>query len=213
MINKLQKILRLFLISASMLFSFSPALNLVTLPITGLNISVAAAPSTLQSVTDFAASVKNGNASQLVGIYAADKFALTVVQQPSGNTGYVSASSSSVVTQFGLASNYGSTGLLAHNYLAGQFFSNLSSGATITAVYGDGSTKNYTVSEVRQYQALSPTSVYSDFVNVNDNSKTLSSSDLFNETFGKNGALVLQTCINKNGNSSWGRLFVIAYAS
>lgn len=208
----LQKFVRILLVNASLLLAFAPALNLNTIPVTGTSALVAAAPSTLKSLDDFASSVKNGSSSQITGIYAADKFALTVVQQPSGNAGYVSTSSETV-TQFGLATSYGSTGLLAHNYLAGKYFSNLSSGATITVIFGDGSKKNYTVSEVRQYQALDPTNIYSNFVNLSDSSKKLSSTDVFNETFGKSGALVLQTCISKDGNSSWGRLFIIAYAS
>lgn len=210
--NKLQKILRILLINATLLFVFTPAFSMANIPVTGSNASVAAAPNALKSVDDFAASVNNGSASQITGIYAADKFAVKVVQQPSGNSGYVSTSSETA-TQFGLASSYGSIGILAHNYLAGGYFFGLSSGSTITVIYGDGSKKDYTVSEVRQYQALNPSSVYSNFVNLSDTSKQLSSTDLFYETYGKSGALVLQTCISKNGNSSWGRLFVIAYAS
>ncbi|MPM55358.1 hypothetical protein SDC9_102153 [bioreactor metagenome] len=210
--NTLQKIFRIFLVNASLLLAFAPALNVTSIPVTGNSAIFAAVPTTVQSVDDFAASVKNGNASQITGVYATDKFALTVVQQPSGNAGYVSTASETV-TQFGLASSYGSTGLLAHNYLAGKYFSSISSGATLTVIFGDGSKKNYTVSEVRQYKALDPTNLYSNFVNLNDSSKTLSSTDVFNETFGKSGALVLQTCITKDGNSSWGRLFIIAYSS
>jgi hypothetical protein len=208
----LQKFVRILLVNASLMLAFAPALNTATIPVTGPSALVAAAPSTLQSLDDFASSVKTGSSSQITGIYAADKFALTVVQQPSGNPGYVSTASETV-TQFGLATSYGSTGLLAHNYLAGKYFSSISSGATITVIFGDGSKKNYTVSEVRQYQALDPTNIYSNFVNLSDSSKKLSSTDVFNQTFGKSGALVLQTCINKDGNSSWGRLFIIAYAS
>lgn len=208
----LQKFVRILLVNASLMLAFAPALNTATIPVTGPSALVAAAPSTLQSLDDFASSVKTGSSSQITGIYAADKFALTVVQQPSGNPGYVSTTSETV-TQFGLATSYGSTGLLAHNYLAGKYFSSISSGATITVIFGDGSKKNYTVSEVRQYQALDPTNIYSNFVNLSDSSKKLSSTDVFNQTFGKSGALVLQTCINKDGNSSWGRLFIIAYAS
>ena len=132
--------------------------------------------------------------------------AVRVVQQSSNN--YVSTSSGTV-TQFGLANQFGSIGLLAHNYLSGSSFSKLGSGTEIVLVYGDGSTKKYQVSAVKKYQALSPTDPYSDFVNVDNSDSTLTSSDVFNETYGT-GGLVLQTCISKNGNSSWGRLFVIA---
>ena len=194
---------------------FSPFQQSAVIPVTGFSSGLAsvqlAAPLSLQSIDTFAASLNNGDSGQLVGVFADGTFALPVVQQ-GGNSGYVSTRNNTL-TQFGLASDYGSTGILAHNYLSGKYFSSLSSGQTISLVYGDGSVKNYTVSEVRRYQALSPNSQYSDFVNLGDTTKQLSSSDLFLETFGQSGALVLQTCISKNGSSSWGRLFVIAYAS
>jgi hypothetical protein len=120
---------------------------------------------------------------------------------------------SDTFTQFGMASNYGSIGVLAHNYLAGKYLNSLSVGDVITVTFTDGSIKDYTVSDVKIYQALSPESMYSNFVDVNNTSKVLSSSNMFLSTFGLKGALVLQTCVTKNGNSSWGRIFVIAYAS
>ncbi len=112
-----------------------------------------------------------------------------------------------------MASSYGSIGMLAHNYLAGASFASLGSGKEIDVIYGDGKVVKYTVSSIRKYQALSPTSMYSDFKDLSNPSKTLSVSDVFYATYGKSGALVLQTCISNNGNASWGRLFVIAYKS
>lgn len=166
---------------------------------------VQAAASTT-SLETFAASLKKTDSTQLVGIFVKNVLAVKVVQQSSA--AYVS-SSSGTVTQFGMASQYGSIGLLAHNYLSGASFSRLGSGTEIILVYGDGSTKKYQVNTVKKYQALSPTDPYSNFVNLDNPDATLSSTDVFNETYGS-GGLVLQTCISKNGNSSWGRLFVIA---
>lgn len=158
------------------------------------------------SLETFAASLNKSDSSQLVGIFVKNVMAVKVVQQSSAT--YVSTSSGTV-TQFGMASQYGSIGLLAHNYLSGASFSKLGSGTEIVLVYGDGSTKSYQVSAVKKYQALSPTDPYSNFVNLDNPDATLTSTDVFNETYGS-GGLVLQTCISKNGNSSWGRLFVIA---
>lgn len=185
------------------IFTFFVALIIVfsILPPT----SVQAAASTT-SIETFAASLKKTDSSQLVGVFVKNVMAVKVVQQSSAT--YVSTSSGTV-TQFGMASGYGSIGLLAHNYLSGASFSKLGSGTEIILVYGDGSTKKYTVTSVKKYQALSPTDPYSNFVNLNSPDATLTSSDVFNETYGS-GGLVLQTCISKNGNSSWGRLFVIA---
>lgn len=157
------------------------------------------------------ANTSNDGSSTVTRVTVSNLFDLPVVQQPSGNAGYVSTKSNTL-TQFGMASSYGSIGILAHNNLAGKYFKSLS-GKTITVTFSDGSTKNYTVSSVKSYQALSPSDPYSNFVDLNDSSVTLSSTDLFLNTFGIGGALVFQTCIAKNGNSSWGRMFVIAYAS
>jgi hypothetical protein len=210
------KLTRLFISLLLLGMVFLPSAQVLAMPVTG-DVVTAVTPALVDrlsiSLDDFAASVKNGNSGQIVGLYADDVFALSVVQQPSGNTGYVSTSGYNVATQFGMASSYGSIGMLAHNYLAGSYFSNLASGSEIVVIYGDGSTVSYTVSEVRKYQALTPSSAYSNFINLSDPSETLTSSDVFSETYGTSGALVLQTCISKDGNSSWGRLFVIAIKS
>lgn len=185
------------------IFTFFVALIIVVgiLPPT----SVQAAASTT-SIESFAASLSKTDSSQLIGVFVKNVMAVKVVQQSSAT--FVSTSSGTV-TQFGMASGYGSIGLLAHNNRAGASFSKLGSGSEIYLVYGDGSTKKYIVTSVKKYQALSPTDPYSNFVNVNSPDATLTSSDVFNETYGS-GGLVLQTCISKNGNSSWGRLFVMA---
>jgi hypothetical protein len=197
----------LVILSVMTIFAMAFAPIQSALPITVTGIAPVQNLLSIQAVN-----IANEGSSTISRIAVADVFDLPVVQQPSSNAGYISTRSNTL-TQFGLASQYGSIGILAHNYLAGKYFSQLYSGTTITVTFGDGSTKNYTVSSVLSYQALSPESAYSSFVNVNDSSTTLSSTDLFMQTYGNNGALVLQTCIAKSGNSSWGRLFIIAYAS
>ncbi|MRS04313.1 sortase, partial [bacterium] len=164
------------------------------------------AASNTTSIESFASSLAKSDSSQLVGVFVKNVMAVKVVQQSSAT--YVSTSSGTV-TQFGMASSYGSIGLLAHNYLSGASFSKLGSGTEIFLVFGDGSTKKYQVSSVKKYQALSPSDPYSNFVNLDSPDATLTSTDVFNQTYGS-GGLVLQTCISKNGNSSWGRLFIIA---
>jgi hypothetical protein len=198
----------LFLLSALMVLTmaFVPASQVTPIAVTGLAMTANSALS-VQSVT-----ASNDSGKQLARISAGTLFDFPVIQQPSGSAGFVSTKVDTF-TQFGMASSYGSLGVLAHNYLAGKYFGYLYSGSVIKVTFTDGSTKNYTVSIVKQYQALSPESAYSQFLDLNNSGQILSSTDLFLNTFGKNGALVLQTCIDKNGNSSWGRLFIIAYAS
>lgn len=163
----------------------------------------------LPTLSIFSASVQNSNANQITGLFVSGLMAVPVVQQPSGQPGYVSTASETI-TQFAAASKYGTTGLLAHNYLAGSHFFNLSRGSVITLVYGDGSTQYYQVSAVMEFQALSPYSPYSNFINLANPGVTLSSTDLFYQTYGLGNVLVLQTCIEQGNESSWGRLFIIA---
>jgi hypothetical protein len=152
--------------------------------------------------------VNNGQADQLRGVYVPNILADSVVQQPANYAGFVSPRQD-IITQFGMAASLGSTGLLAHNYLAGAKFSSLQYGQSVYLVYGDGRTTSYVVTQVYRYQALQPNSQYSDFVDLGSGA-TISGSDVFNSIYGRHGAVVFQTCIAANGVSSWGRLFVIA---
>jgi hypothetical protein len=169
-------------------------------------IAAAASP----SLADFKVAVKNTDPAKLVGVFVKDIMAVRVVQQSSPN--FVSTITGTV-TQFGLASQYGSIGLLAHNYLSGSDFSKLQMGTVIVLVFGNGDTKEFTVTAVKKYQALNPDDPYSDFIDLNEPDTDLSSTDLFKQTYGTRGALVMQTCINNNGDPSWGRLFIIATPS
>lgn len=156
----------------------------------------------------FASSLEAGTGSQVAGIFVDEVMAYPVVQQPSGSAAYVSADEG-VLTQFSLPTQYGTVGILAHNFLAGVSFFDLAPDQDVYVVYGDGSTIRYVIKEVRQYQALQPNSPYSNFVDLDTNA-SYSSTDLFYDVYGNQGNLVLQTCIAAEGIDSWGRLFVIA---
>lgn len=162
------------------------------------------------ALNDFAATLKNGQAGQVVGVYVRDVFSLKVAPQPSNNPAYVT-SEPGYATQFSLASQYGSTGLLAHNYLSGSHFSSLAIGQEVDIIYGDGSIRRYSISVIRHFQALNPLSTASNFVDLdNSGSNQLSNSDLFHQIYNQGDRVVFQTCITANGDTSWGRLFVIA---
>jgi hypothetical protein len=161
------------------------------------------------ALPDFAASMANGRSDQVVGVYAPGLFALQVQQQPATSPAYVS-SADDAVTQFGLAMQYGTIGLLAHNYLAGESFFDLRVGTPIAVVYGDGAMGHYVVVEIERYRALRPSSPYSDFLPLDGQGGSLSSTELFYHTYAGDGELVFQTCIAANGNPSWGRYFVTA---
>ena len=150
------------------------------------------------------------DSEQVVGVYAPGLFTLPVIQQPVDKPWFVS-SESNIITQFRLASDYGSLGFLAHNTLAGSFFTDLQIGGEVWVVLGDGNSKRYVIGEIRSYQALDPVNPYSSFRPANGWGKDLSSTELFNLIYAVPNRVVFQTCIERNGDQNWGRYFVIAY--
>lgn len=162
----------------------------------------------LPTLETFIEQVKNDRADQLRGIYIPGVLAARIVQQTSGSEGFVSPWEN-VLTQFDMASRLGSTGLLAHNYLAGKWFAELQPGQTFYLVYGDGRTAAFTVSESLQYQALEPNAVSGKFVDLR-NGRSLTHAELFTEIYNRKGQVIFQTCIEAENNPTWGRLFVIA---
>ena len=165
-------------------------------------------PKSLPSLPNFIENVANGNPDTLRGIYVEGVMAYPIIQQPMGYPGYVSEEAATV-TQFSIASEVGNIGLLAHNFLAGADFSLLEPGDTIILIYGDGHTQGFLVSEIQKYQALKPLSPYSDFRDLESDSR-LTAEQLFNQVYRGEFHLTLQTCIENEGNESWGRLFIIA---
>jgi hypothetical protein len=163
---------------------------------------------TLPSFSEFSKSVQNNQANVLRGVYVPDVLALPVVQQPAGNAGYVS-SNDGEITQFRMASQFGNIGLLAHNHLSGKSFSQLAVGQDVRLVYGDGKVENFVITQVLSFQALQPTSPYSSFRALNNN-ENLTAEQLFGRVYKGDRHVTFQTCIEANGNLSWGRLFVIA---
>lgn len=156
----------------------------------------------------FVKQVRNGQAGQLRGLYVPELLAAPVIQQPADMDGFVS-SWQNVVTQFNLASKVGSTGLLAHNDLAGKSFALLHKGQELYLIYGTGKVSKFVVSEILQYQALESTSDLGSYIDLHNND-ILTTPELFTRIYNRPGQVILQTCINANGNPTWGRLFVIA---
>jgi hypothetical protein len=152
----------------------------------------------------------SGDPDQIAGLFLTGRLELPVLQQPNNNPGFVSSDPDSV-TQFRLASQYGSLAFLAHNNLAGQRFFDLKRGQILSLVFGNGKVRYYRIVAIHQYQALSPNSPYSSFVNLDDpERKIISVNDLFFSIYAQPGRLILQTCIEADGQPSWGRLFIIA---
>jgi len=171
-------------------------------------ISALAMAGSATNFTEFSRSVQNGQADVLTGVYVSDVMALPVVQQPYDNAGYVS-NNDGETTQFRMASQFGNIGLLAHNHLSGKSFSQLAVGQEVRLVNGDGSVEYFVIAEVLRYQALQPNNPYSSFRNL-DKDETLSAEQMFKRVYFGALHVTFQTCIEAEGNASWGRLFVIA---
>jgi hypothetical protein len=165
------------------------------------------APAAVASFDTFVASVSTGNANQITGVFVDGVLAYNVTGQ-NGNASYVNENQNEV-TKFALAAEYGTQAFLAHNYLAGGAFFNLTEGQIVTLVYGDGSSADFRIETTRRFQALSPDSTQSSFVDLESGEK-LSNSELFHTVYNSDNSVVLQTCIAQDNVSTWGRLFVIA---
>ncbi|NWG05894.1 MAG: hypothetical protein HXY35_04300 [Chloroflexi bacterium] len=173
-----------------------------------LPVSATGSGPVLPTFEEFSQSVQNGAESVLRGVYVPDALALPVVQQPSNNAAYVS-NHDGEVTQFAMASRFGNVGLLAHNHLSGKSFSQLTIGQEVRLVYGNGKVETFIVTEVLQYQALQPNSPYSEFRSL-EGGRTLTAEQMFKRVYFGDRHVTFQTCIEKDGDLSWGRLFVIA---
>ncbi len=198
--------------SATIVFSLIlilvlPTIQLYSIPVSG-QPGVEESVTTIPRYGDFITTVSNGDASVIRGVFVPNVLALRVQQQPDNNDSYVS-SVLGVATQFRLAAQSGVTGLLAHNYISGDLFFDLDIDQEVNVVYGDGSVQRYIISEIYEYQALQPNSTFSDFIDLETNQK-LSSTQLFNQVYTGENHVTFQTCIAKDGNLTWGRLFVIA---
>jgi hypothetical protein len=212
-----------FFILAVMLVSFSlPNLNQNLLPATGGGIgslvSVVHIPppsidswtsrSQLPTLNNFVNNLVNGQANSARGVYVPGFMAFPIVQQPRGNTGFVSEQAGTV-TQFQLAARYGVIGLLAHNYLSGNEFYRLVEGLKVLVVNGDGSLSNYHITEVVEYQKLTPGSNWSHYLNL-ETGERLTTYQVFSEYYQGEHHITFQTCLEKDGLETWGLRFVVA---
>jgi hypothetical protein len=168
----------------------------------------AAGNEVLPVFSDFVAAVTNGQPDVIRGIYVQGEFAFKVVQQPVDQPGLVVAQEG-VVTQFEAASLNNVIGLLAHNNLAGAYFSDLRVGQEIRIVYGDSRIEYFQVSSIARVKAEQPENPYGTFLDWKSNTR-YNAEDIFNIFYKGSYHLTLQTCILRDGIASWGRLFVTA---
>ena len=197
------KMIRSLVLVASML------IPLAALPALRVRADDSTLPDTdFPSLSSFVLWMENGQAGQLRGVYVPNLLADIVVQQPANDATFVSTGKREL-TQFRPATSIGSTGLLAHKFLAGNKFTMLDRGDLIYLVYGNGLISRFVVTQMLRFQALSPESPFSNFIDLSSGT-LMSASTVFTAAYGRPGDVVLQTCIDANGNPSWGRLFIVA---
>jgi hypothetical protein len=205
--NRMVKIFTLTVVLLASIFPFSQAQANIPVTADPIPATSTIGNSSVIGLSDFASAINDGK-SVLRGVYVPDVMAFRVIQQPKNQNGFVSTIRG-LVTQFGLASDYGTIGLLAHNFAAGSEFSKVLVGNTVSVIYGDGTIKEFIVTKIVRYQALQPNSTSSSFLDLETNEK-LSAGALFKAVYGGKAHLTLQTCIAQGKESSWGRLFIIA---
>jgi hypothetical protein len=173
------------------------------------SLSASAAEGGLLPVfSGFVVAVSNGQAKVVRGVYVPGTLALRVMQQPADDPKLVFRVDG-VATQFGMAASNHVIGLLAHNNLAGASFSGLKIGQEVRIVYGDGRVDYYTVDHLARFQVLQPGGQAEDYLDLNSK-LNYTARDIFTTFYAGADHVTFQTCIFKDGNSSWGRLFITA---
>jgi hypothetical protein len=157
---------------------------------------------------DFTHQVNDGQKAVVKELFVQNLMALKVLQQPKDDPGYV-AQQDNTATQYYRASLSGTIGLLAHNYLAGKKFFDLSLGQVLSVVYGDGSTEQYRVTEINDFERLTHEDMYSDFID-QSNMKRMNVAEVFARYYQRKHVLTLQTCIDRDGDADWGVRFIVA---
>jgi hypothetical protein len=95
---------------------------------------------------------------------------------------------------------------IAHNSQDGIYFDSIQVGNVIH--YYDGNEwVGYRVRELRAMQATEPDSMRTELI---WNGDALTPEQIHQQIFNVPGTMILFTCISKDGNFRWGRLFVIA---
>jgi hypothetical protein len=162
----------------------------------------------LPKLSDFIAQVMDHERESVRGVYTPGLFALPVMQQPGDNYTFVSQLND-IVTQFGSAAYFDVIGLLAHNYLSGNLFNQLTIGQPVVIVMGDGTTRRYVISEVARFQRVWKPTRLDEFIDV-ITGKKYSTLQIFNRFYRGDHHLTFQTCVEKDGDQDWGLYFVVA---
>ena len=148
--------------------------------------------------------MSDGTSGYNRGIYSDENFALPVVQQPSGQAGFVSTIDG-VTTQFSMPNKYGVTGLLAHNYSIRKTFLQIEYRGCYPIVYGNGEIKEYHIADIQKYQALQPNSQTVNLLNLIPG-KNISATQLFKRVYMGNHSSNLADLYSRRAGGFMGKI-------
>jgi hypothetical protein len=89
-----------------------------------------------------------------------------------------------------------------------EFFQ-LVEGLKVLVVNGDGSLQNFRITEIIEYQKLTPGSNWSHYINL-DTGERLTTYQVFTQYYQGEPHLIFQTCLDREGLETWGLRFVVA---
>ncbi len=185
------------LVTSAVLPAFAAASGMQALPVTGAALVEANAPAFAQG---FAASGET--AGTVTRVVVTNLFDYSVVQN-----GNVAPLTAATVGQYAFSAKYNNVGLIAHDYLAGGSFYQLTPGMEVEVYYSDGGTETYVITSVSRYQATNPNDYGAPFID--PNGVKLSAFQVFTKAYLR-GGLTFQTCISTETTTTWGLLFVQA---
>jgi len=162
----------------------------------------------LVDLEEFLASVTNGEADQITGLYIQGFGGFNVIQPSAGNDGSVS-SEEGVLTQYLRPASNRVIGLLAHNFASGRWFDQFQTGNTLYVLFGDGRQEIYRLTGKERFQALNGNSPTSNFIDLSTGLHR-SAMQVYQQNYSGKPHLTLQTCIQNEDNKNWGRLFLLA---
>lgn len=144
---------------------------------------------------------------QATSITLPDQTSLTVVQQPGGETNWISWQTGTA-TQFDAALKSGVLGFLAHNTREGQRFLPLLVGDIVTVELESGEIRHYRITKIDQYHFL-----YHMYIDP-ENGQRFDAGFLFDRYYidlePGYRRLVFQTYLGRDDFSVWGRVFFVA---
>jgi hypothetical protein len=166
----------------------------------------------------FIKSVKNDSENEIAGVYIEDKLTFPVIKQPDGNPAYVAQWAGATEFNLKAFSVNDDTGLLLESRFVPDTVYDIAKGDRVFLVSGGGSIREYGVTQIRRFLALSPYSPNSVFMELREGGEIgrgIMANMLFREIYSDpdslDDELVILTCELDKKNVPIIRRFIIAH--